>query len=87
MDKSLVYQIKVRGRLDDRWAEWFSGMAISSEGGPDGATSTLTGTIVDQAALRGILERIWDLNLTLISLNAVETDRQDWGLRRPRWDP
>ena len=85
MGRSLVYEIKVRGRLDDRWAEWFSGMAISSQDGPDGATSRLTGTIVDQAALRGVLERIWDLNLTLISLNTINTDRQDRAVHRPGW--
>jgi hypothetical protein len=85
MDSAPVYEIRVRGRLDDRWAEWFSGVVISSEDGPDGGTTTLTGTIVDQAALRGILERIWDLNLTLISLNVVGARRPDTARRRPTW--
>jgi len=86
MDKVPVYQIKVKSSLDDRWAEWFSGMAISSEDGLDGATSSLTGRIVDQAELRGILERIWDLNLTLISLDLVKPDQQDRSGPRPVWD-
>ncbi len=86
MDKVPVYQIEVRGRLDCSWAEWCGGMTISSEHGPSGATSTLTGPIMDQAELRGVLERIWDLNLTLISLRLVKTGRQDQVVRRPRWD-
>ena len=86
MDVAPVYEIKVQGRLDDRWAKWFSGMAISSQDDRDGATSTLTGRIVDQAALRGVLERIWDLNLTLISLHVVNPDRQDAAASRPIWD-
>lgn len=86
MDPVPVYQISVRGRLNDRWTAWFSGMAISCEDGPDGATCTLTGKIVDQPALRGILERIWDLNLTLISLNLVTPERKDRAKPRPTWD-
>lgn len=86
MEKVPVYQIEVRGKLDDRWAEWFSGMTISSAHGPDGATSTLTGTIVDQSELRGILQRIWDLNLTLISLRLVRPGEVGQATPRPRWD-
>jgi hypothetical protein len=86
VDPVPVYQISVRGRLDDRWAVWFSGMAISYESSPDGATSTLIGRIGDQAALRGILERIWDLNLSLISLKLVTPERKDRAKPRPTWD-
>ncbi len=63
-----VYQIKVQGRLDESWSGWFNCMAIAFEGD----TTTLTGAVVDQAALRGILSRLWDLNLPLISVNPVE---------------
>ncbi len=63
-----VYQIKVRGRLDESWSGWFNSMEIAAEGD----TTTLTGAVVDQAALRGILSRLWDLNLALISVNPVE---------------
>jgi hypothetical protein len=86
MDKVPVYEIKVRGKLDNRWAEWLSGIAISSEDGAAGATTTLTASIVDQAALRGILDRIWDLNLTLISLSLVKPGRQDQTMPRPTWN-
>ncbi len=63
-----VYQIKVQGRLDESWSGWFNSMAIALESD----TTTLTGAVVDQAALRGILSRLWDLNLALISVNPVE---------------
>lgn len=63
-----VYQIKVRGEIDARWSDWFDGVDIAS----DGDATTLTGPIIDQAVLRGILIKIWDLNLTLISVNPVE---------------
>jgi hypothetical protein len=65
-----VYQIKVQGRLDESWSGWFNSMAITSEGD----STTLTGAVVDQAALRGTLSRLWDLNLALISVNLIEPD-------------
>ena len=63
-----VYQIKMQGRLDESWSGWFGSMAITFEGD----TTTLTGAVADQAALRGILSRLWDLNLALISVNPIE---------------
>ncbi len=63
-----VYQIKVQGRLDESWSGWFDRLAITVEGN----TTTLTGAVADQAALRGILSRLWDLNLALISVNPIE---------------
>ena len=71
-DEAIIYQITVRGSLDTRWSDWFSGLAITCEDRGDGAPiSTLTGA-ADQAALRGILTRIWDLNLVLVAVNPVE---------------
>ena len=67
---SLMYQIRVQGRLEARWSDWFNGFAIIC----DDEQTVLTGPVVDQAALRGLLNKIWDLNLTLISLNRVETN-------------
>jgi hypothetical protein len=64
----MIYQIKVQGRLDETWSGWFNSMTITFEGD----TTTLTGAVVDQAALRGILSRLWDLNLALISVNPIE---------------
>jgi hypothetical protein len=65
-----VWEIKVQGALDPQWAEWFNGMTMTAEGD----VTTLTGPMTDQAALRGILCRLWDLNLTLISARRVKAD-------------
>lgn len=66
--KETVYQVMVEGQLDRSWSGWFSGMTISFQDG----VSTMTGPITDQSALRGLLSKIWDLNLTLISIARVE---------------
>jgi hypothetical protein len=64
-----VYQIKVQGRLDERRLDWFEGMTMGLERASDDTLiTTLTGPVADQARLRGILSKLWDLNLTLISL-------------------
>jgi hypothetical protein len=64
------YRIQVQGQLDEDWSEWFDGLAITVEG----SVSTLTAADLDQAALRGILCRIWDLNLVLISVIPLDID-------------
>lgn len=66
-EQPVMYQIKVRGQLDEKWSEWFSDMMVTF----DSDITTLTGAVADQAALRGMLSKIWDLNLTLISVNPV----------------
>lgn len=67
------YQIVVAGRIDVSWSEWFSTTRIALQTGADGAWVTvLTGALADQAALRGLLNRIWDLNLVLISIKQVD---------------
>jgi hypothetical protein len=72
-DQSEVYQIKVRGRLDESWSQWFDGMTITFESG----VTTLMGPIVDQPALHGILVKIRDLNLRLISVTKIESEQDD----------
>ena len=68
-----VYQIKVQGTIDQSWSEWFGGMMISSETVSDGSSiTTLTGPVADQSVLRGLLAKVWDLNLTLVSV--IRTD-------------
>jgi len=62
------YQIRLQGRLDDRWETWFDGFQLTAES--DG-TTTLSGPVTDQAALHGLLRRIGDLGVTLISINAT----------------
>ena len=78
--KPATYEIQVQGRLDESWSNWFNGMAITPEGtSGDSPVTTLTGVVADQAALRGILERIWNLNLTLVSVNRLGTRDQGSG--------
>jgi len=64
-----VFQIRLQGLLDDRWAEWFDGLRIIPQ--PDG-TTVLSGPVADQAALQGLLRRIADLGMTLLSVNTLE---------------
>jgi len=66
---SRFYQIKVKGQLNPSWSEWFGGLTITHE--PNGET-LLAGLVVDQSALFGLLLKIRDLNLTLLSLNRIE---------------
>ena len=62
------YEIRVEGRLDARWAAWFDGLALTH--GSDG-TTLVHGPVADQAALHGLLQKIRDLGLPLISVNHV----------------
>ncbi len=65
----ITYQIKVQGKLDKDWSNWFKAMTVTFEYTNDASpVTTLTGPVADQAALRGILNRIWDLNLTVLSV-------------------
>jgi hypothetical protein len=64
-----VYQIRVKGRLGPRWADWFAGLTITPEANGD---TLLTGPVVDQAALHGLLRRVRDLGLPLLSVSLLE---------------
>ena len=73
MAKQAAYQIRVQGWITERWASWFDGMTIVREWQDDGApVTTLSGVLADQAALRGTLNQIWDLNLVLLSVVPVD---------------
>ena len=65
-----TYQIKVPGRLDPSWSDWAEGMAVSVEEGSGQATTTLVAT-VDQAALQGLLRRLYSMGVPLISVICV----------------
>ena len=63
------YEIRVRGHLDVQWAEWLEGLTITLE--EDGDT-LLTGPVIDQAALHGLLKKVRDLGLPLVSISPLE---------------
>ena len=67
--KNKIYEIKLKGHLNANWADWFDEMSFTHEN--DG-TTILTGEIVDQSALHGLLKKVRDLGLSLISVNQVE---------------
>jgi hypothetical protein len=64
-----TYQIRVRGHLSSRWTEWFDGLTIENQ--PNGE-ALIYGPVADQAALHGLLAKVRDLNLPLISVNQIE---------------
>jgi len=68
MEESTVYQIKIKGHLDDTLAGWFDGMTVSNL---EEGNALLSGPLPDQAALQGILKQISNLGITLISVNAL----------------
>ena len=70
---SEIHEIRVQGRLDDRWVDWLEGLALTREN--DG-TTTLTGPLADQAALHGVLNTIRDLNLPILSVRRVYPDAE-----------
>ena len=72
LDQTVTYQIRVPGELDESWSDWLAGMTMAVESeGEDPPVTTLTGT-VDQAALHGVLRRLYSLGLPLISANCIE---------------
>ena len=72
LDRPATYQIKVPGELDASWSDWVGSMTVTVESESDGRPVTaLTGTI-DQAALHGLLRRLYSIGLPLISVNWVE---------------
>ena len=67
-----MYRIRVQGKLDPRWSEWLASMSIVTDRTIDGHPAVvLTGLLPDQAALRGVLTRLWDLNLDVISVARI----------------
>ena len=69
-----LYEIRIKGHLADRWADWFGGLTITLE--EDGST-LLTGPVIDQAALHGLLKKVRDLGMPLISVICVEPGQAD----------
>jgi hypothetical protein len=68
---TVTYEIRVGGRLDTRWVAWFDGLTLTHAG--DG-TTVLRGVVVDQAALHGLLQKVRDLGLPLLSVTRVDPE-------------
>ncbi len=68
--QSMVYEIRVAGHLPPQWSDWFEGFAVTLE--PDG-TTLLSGPLVDQAALYGLLKKVRDTGLTLLAVNQISS--------------
>ncbi len=67
------YAIRLKGHLDGRWANWFEGLTISLE---DNGETLLTGPVTDQAALHGLLRKVRDLGLPLLSVNRIQPSQK-----------
>jgi len=75
------YEIRLKGHLDARWAAWFDGLTLTTCG--DG-TTVIRGLVADQSALHGLLQRVRDLSLPLISVTRVPSDQLDPRTPEPR---
>ncbi len=69
-----VYQIRLQGHLGHQWTEWFEGMTITLE---DNGDTLITGPVADQSALHGLLKKVRDLGMTLLSVTSVDSDQTD----------
>ncbi len=69
LDRPMVYQIRIEGHLGPRWTDWFGDVSITLE---DNGDTLLTGPVVDQAALHGLLRKVRDLGMPLISAIRIE---------------
>jgi hypothetical protein len=70
-NQQTIYQFKLKGHLGQQWMNWFEGLTVTLE--EDGNT-LLSGIVVDQSALHGILKKIRDLGMPLLSMNTIDTD-------------
>ncbi len=73
-DQPERYEIRIKGHLDNRWAAWFEGLTITRE---DNGETRLTGPVVDQAALHGLLRKVRDLGLPLVAVIHIEPEQAD----------
>ena len=69
--QAMVYQIRLKGHLGRQWTDWFGGLTITLE---DSGDTLLTGPVVDQAALHGLLRKVRDLGMPLLSVTCVQPD-------------
>lgn len=69
-----LYEIHISGHLDDQWADWFGDLTLTLD---DNGNTRLTGLVVDQAALHGILRKVRNLGVSLLSVNQVKSEKSD----------
>jgi hypothetical protein len=69
-----VYEIRIKGHLGCQWTDWFGGLTITLE---DNGDTLLTGPVVDQAAVHGLLKKVRDLGMPLISVNRIDSEQAD----------
>jgi hypothetical protein len=72
--QQMVYQIRIKGHLDRQWTDWFEGLAITLE---DNGETLLTGPVVDQAALYGVLRKVRDVAIPLLSVVCVKSGQAE----------
>ena len=72
--QTMVYQIRIKGHLGRQWTDWFGGLTITLE---DNGMTLLTGPVIDQAALHGLLRKVRDLGMPLLSVICVEPGQAD----------
>ena len=73
-NQPMVYQIRIKGHLGLQWADWFGGLTLTLQ---DNGDTLLTGPVVDQAALHGLLKKVRDLGMPLLSVVRVESEQAD----------
>jgi hypothetical protein len=73
-DQPVVYQIRIKGHLGPQWADWFEGLAVTREENGD---TLLSGPVVDQAVLHGLLRKVRDLGMPLLSVSRVDVGDAD----------
>ncbi len=72
--QSMIYQIRIEGHLGQEWTDWFGGLTITRQ---DNGDTLLTGMVIDQSALHGLIKKIRDLGMPLISVNRLQPEPAD----------
>jgi hypothetical protein len=76
MSETETYEIRIQGRLEDRWSAWFDGMEITAA---DDGSTRIRGEVADQAALHGLIQKVRDLGLPLLSVTNAQTGQTQTG--------
>ena len=82
-DQPSVFQIRIKGHLGHQWTDWFDGMAITLE---DDGNTLLTGPVADQATLHGLIKKVRDLGMPLVSIDSGLPDRVDISVNKKKTD-